>query len=180
MTDKIEPWKEFPKIWKTKSAFMSWLRGGIRKNLWSRSPIKMEYIAANRKKVLNTKTGNMVWGGTCNLCGNDFLAKDLQVDHIVGNHSLREIEDIQNFIESISCISLKDLQYVCKPCHEAKTLAEKKGVSFEEAMIEKRVIALCKDVDVCKKILDKHGLPSNNGKIRKQSVRKLLEDGIIE
>jgi hypothetical protein len=50
----------------------------------------------------------------------------------------------------------------------------------KEAMIEKRVIALCKDVEVCKKILDKHGLPSNNDKIRKQSVRKLLEDGIIE
>ena len=175
-----KPWEEFPEIWKTKAAFMSYLRGGIRRAIWNRSPIKHTVIQKQRKKVLNEKTGNMVWGGTCYLCGQDFVMKDLQVDHIVGEHSLKEIDDIQSFVESMTCLSEDMLGLCCKPCHSAKTLQERKGISFEEAKTEKRVIELTKmPVKDIQKILDKHNLPSNNAKVRRENLKKLVEENLI-
>lgn len=140
----MNPWEEFPGIWPTKAKFMAWLRGGIRRACWNRSPIKHTVIKNQRKRVKNEKTGNMVWGGECYICKNDFLMKDLQVDHIQGEHSLREIEDIQAFVEAMTCLSLDDLALVCKPCHKVKSLAERSGMSFDEALIHKEVISFSK------------------------------------
>jgi hypothetical protein len=179
VTDK-EPWKEFPNIWSSKAKFMAWLRGGIRRACWNRSPIKHEVIKKNRKRVLNNKTGNMVWGGTCYLCGKDFLQKDLQVDHREGENSLRDIEDIQSFVESMTCLSADDLALCCKPCHSTKSYAEKHNISFEEAVKEKRVIELMKEpVENIKKMLDSHGLESHNANVRRENLRKLVEEKLV-
>lgn len=178
--NKKEPWKEFPHIWPTKAKFMAWLRGGIRRACWNRSPIKHEVIKKNRKRVLNEKTGNMVWGGTCYLCGQDFLQKDLQVDHREGENKLTDIEDIQSFVESMTCLSEEDLSTVCKTCHTTKTYAERHNIPFEEAVTEKRVIELMKKpVKDVKKILDEHGLESHNAKVRREGLKKLIEDKLI-
>jgi 5-methylcytosine-specific restriction endonuclease McrA len=175
-----EPWKEFPHIWKTKAKFLAWLRGGIRRACWNRSPIKHEVIKNNRKRVLNESTGNMVWGGECYLCGKDFLQKDLQVDHINGENTLTEIGDIQSFVESMTCLSSDDLALVCKPCHSVKSYSEKQGITFEQAVIEKRIIELTKlPVKELQELLAKHNKPSNNASVRKQSVRELVEEGKI-
>lgn len=175
-----KPWEEFPQIWKTKAAFMSYLRGGIRRAIWNRSPIKHTVIHKKRKKVLNKKTGNMVWGGTCYLCGQDFVMGDLQVDHMVGEHSLQEIEDIQSFVESMTCLSEDMLGLVCEPCHRIKSYAERYGITFEDAKAEKQIINLTKKpVKEIKKILDKHKLPSNNAKVRRESLKKLVEENLI-
>lgn len=176
-----EPWKEFPHIWKTKAKFLAWLRGGIRKACWNRSPIKHEVIKKNRKRVLNKNTGNMVWGGECYLCGQDFLQKDLQVDHKVGENKLTDIEDIQSFVESMTCLSEDDLALVCKGCHTAKSYAERMGIPFEEAVVEKRAIEICKKpVKELKKILDEHNLPSHNAKVRREGIKKLIEEGKLK
>lgn len=175
-----EPWKEFPHIWKTKAKFLAWLRGGIRRACWNRNPIKHEVIKKSRKRILNKSTGNMVWGGECYLCGKDFLQKDLQVDHIKGENPLTEITDIQSFVESMTCLGLNDLALVCKPCHNIKTYAEKQGISFEQAAIEKRIIELTKlPTKELQELLAKHNKPSNNASVRKQSVRELVEEGKI-
>lgn len=139
-----EPWIEWEHIWPTKAKFMAWLRGGIRRACWNRSPIKHEVIKKKRKRVLNEKTSNEVWGGACYLCQQDFLQKDLQVDHIKGGHSLKEISDIQEFVEAMTCLSEDDLDLICKDCHKTKTLAERKGISYEEAKVEKQIIAFGK------------------------------------
>lgn len=139
-----EPWKEWSHIWNTKAKFMAWVRGGIRRGIWNRSPIKLEVIKNKRKRIINPKTGNEIWGGACYICGEDFPQKDLQVDHVKGEHSLKEIEDIQSFVEAMTCLSEDDLDLVCKPCHKIKTESERKGITFEEARIEKQVIAFGK------------------------------------
>jgi len=173
-----EPWKEFPHIWKTKASFLAWIRGGIRRACWNRSPIKHEVIKKNRKRVLNTKTGNMVWGGECYLCGQDFLQKDLQVDHLRGENKLTEISDIQSFVEAMTCLSADDLALVCKSCHTTKSYAEKQGITFDQGAIERRVIELMKmPVQDQKKVLDEHGLSSDNTKTRRESFRQIVEEG---
>lgn len=174
-----EPWGN--KVWPTKAKFMSWLRGGIRKSLWNRSPIKIEFINKHRKRIPNPNPKGKVatvWGGECGICKNDFVIADLQVDHIKGGHSLRELSDIQSFIEGIVLVSEDDLMLVCKQCHSAKTLSEKKGISQADAVIEKEVIAFSKlSAETQKKLLTAYGYESNmttSATKRKECYREYL------
>lgn len=146
MTNK--PWVEFPSIWKTESSFMSFLRGGIRRSLWSRSPIKLEFLKSRKKRIANPNPkGKLkeVFGATCEICKKDFPMKDIEVDHKKGGHSLKTIDDIQKFVEGIVCVSFDDLAILCKSCHKNKTHGERKGVTLEQATTERIAIALIKD-----------------------------------
>lgn len=142
-----EPWLNYPHIWKTKAAFFSYIRGGIRRSLWNRAPQKIEYINKHRKRIKNPNPKGRVaevWGGICALCGGEFPQNMLEVDHRVGNNSLKDFDDILPFILAISCVSEDDLQLVCKPCHRIKTLCERNGTTFEQARAEKVALALVK------------------------------------
>ena len=148
MPDNHTPklWELYPTIWKTESAFMSWLRGGIRR-MWSKHPVRIEFMKQNRIRIPNpNKNGKAkeVWGGVCALTGEITPQTSLEVDHKKGNHSLRSIGDIQSFIESILLVTFDDLQLVSKDAHKIKSYAEKQGISFEEAKIEKEVIEIIK------------------------------------
>ena len=173
-----DPWEEWPEIWPTKSKFFSWLRGGIRKGVWNRSPIKLEVIKHKRKRVVNPKTGNTVNGGTCYICNKDFIQKDLQVDHIIGEHSLKEFSDVQKFIEAMTCLSADDLDLICKPCHKIKSYSEKNNISIEEARIEKQVIEFGKLIaKVQREKLQELGIePKSTIKSRKNQYMKKLEE----
>ena len=159
MSKDVKLWELYPHIWKTESDFMSWLRGGIRRSLWNRHPVKLEFINKNRKRIPNPNPKGKVkevWGGVCSLTGETHVIANLEVDHIQGNHSLRSVEDIQKFVEGISLITLDDLQFVSKEAHKIKSYAEKHGITFEEARVEKKVI------DIMKNKLDKQWLKDNN------------------
>lgn len=181
----MKPWEEHKHIWKTEAAFLSYVRGGIRRSLWNKSPIKLEFLKANRKRVKNPVAKNLtrfptVWGGTCYQCGNDFALKDMEVDHLTGEHSLRKLEDLQSFVEGIVCVSNKDLGLICKPCHKIKTFAERSGMSHEAATIEKRAIAICKGtVAQVKAFLSENGVkPSSTAKERRVQVTEVLSAGM--
>ena len=65
--------KEYSHIWKTESAFMSWLRGGVRGGLWNKHPVKLEFIKKNRIQIPNPNPKGKkptVWGAVCALTGN--------------------------------------------------------------------------------------------------------------
>lgn len=143
-----QPWLDFPQIWATESKFMSWLRGGVRRSLWSRSPIKVEFLKSRKKRIVNPNPRGKVkevFGATCEICNKDFPMKDIEVDHKQGGHSLKTIDDIQKFIEGIVCVSFDDLAILCKPCHKNKTHGERKGVTLEQATAERIAITLIKD-----------------------------------
>ena len=42
---------EHSDVWKTKAAYFSWLRGGIRRAIWQHHPVKLAFIKANRKEI---------------------------------------------------------------------------------------------------------------------------------
>ena len=145
---------EMSHVWKTESAFMSWLRGGIRR-MWSKHPVRIEFMKQNRIRIPNpNKNGKAkeVWGGVCALTGELTPQTSLEVDHKKGNHSLRSINDIQSFVESILLVTFDDLQLVSKDAHKIKSYAEKYNMTFEQARLEKEIIAICKDN---KKVVDK-------------------------
>ena len=141
------PWENYPHVWKTESAFMSWVRGGIRKGLWNTNPIKLEFIKNNRKLIENPNPKgkkSQVFGATCSLCHKNKVLKDIQVDHIEGGHSLRSIDDIDSFIKKIVLVSDSDLALVCTDCHKIKSYADAQGISFGAACVEKNIIAISK------------------------------------
>lgn len=175
---KLLPWEEFPRIWKSESAFLSYIRGGIRRSLWNRSPIKLQFIAENRIRIPNPVASNAkrfpeVWGGQCYQCKNLFAMKDLEVDHLTGEHSLRKLADLQTFVEGIVCVSKKDLGLICKSCHKAKSYAERTGMTVEDARIEKEAIAIGKDDKEWLKARDV--VPAGNAKARRAQIVEYLK-----
>ena len=161
MIEDKKLWEIYPHIWKTESAYMSWIRGGIRRSLWNRHPVKLEFIKLNRVKIPNPNPKGKVaevWGGVCSLTGETHVIANLEVDHLTGNHSLQTLKDIEHFVKGIVDITLEDLQFVSKEAHKIKSYAEKQGISFDEAKIEKEVIELIKQKKD-KAYLQEHHLP---------------------
>lgn len=140
-------WEKYPKIWKTQSAYMSWVRGGIRRGLWNRHPIKIEFLKSKTIMIENTNPRSKarfpeVKGCICEICLGKFKATECEVDHKTGNYSLKNMDDLRSFIEGIIEVDMDDLQMVCKSCHKIKSYADKYEMSFEQAKATKLAIEL--------------------------------------
>lgn len=180
--------EKYPHIWKSKSAFMSYLRGGIRRSCWMKHPVKLEFIKNNRQRIPNPNTKGKaaeVWGGECNVCKNLFVQSQLAVDHIREfSATLKEIKDIQSFVELISLVTEEDLQFVCKDCHDTISYSQKHNCSFDTARAEKEAKRLV-DKKLDKQFLIDHNVKAENIgstqlKRRKQIVELLLEQNKLK
>lgn len=182
MQSPPEPWINYPEIWKTQASFMSWVRGGVRSGLWKRHPVKLEFLKESMILVKNTNTRSMkrfpmVKAAVCAICGNVTPQKDVEVDHIIGNHSLKSMDDLRSFVEAMIFVKKEDLQLVCKSCHKVKTLSERSGISFEEALTEKELIAIFKEKRDKQWLKDRGITPGATIAVRKDQIRKkLLEE----
>ncbi len=140
-----EPWEELPEVWPTQSAYFKWLRGQMRK-AWARHPIKHAYMLKHRvraplgRKTIPNPTG-MVWCAPCEQCGATLRESDCQVDHIIPAGSFKSWDDFTAWMIRLMHINFDSVRSVCKPCHKIITHAELKGMSFEEAKLDKEVIA---------------------------------------
>lgn len=181
----IKPWEteEGNKIWKTKAAFFNYIRGGLRKGLWMRHPLKLELLKQSRVRVpLGKKTKSnpegMVWGCICESCGGSFKQSEVQVDHLQGNNKLTSVEDLQKYIENMVFIDKSMLQIVCKLCHTIKTYSEREGISFEEAKATKEAIAIQKNKVLESSWFIENGVEAGkNAKVRRQQIiDKLIGD----
>ena len=177
-----KPWEEYPQFWKTEAAFLSYIRGGIRRHLWAKNPVKLEFIKESRRQIVNPNPKNRtrfptVWGATCESCGKDFATKDMEVDHKTGEYSLRKVEDIQSFVEGIVFVRKEDLALLCKPCHKSKTYAERTGMSIKDAMIEKQAIAICKlpVKEVRAWLTDRNIIPDKTAPQRRKQIVEVLK-----
>ena len=141
--------EKYPHIWKTKASLMSYLRGGLRRSCWMKHPVKLEFIKNNRERIPNPNPRGKVpevWGGRCNVCKDLFVQSKLAVDHVREfSASLKDIKDIQTFVELISIVTEDDLQFVCKDCHDNISYSQKQGCSFEEARVRKKHIEIGKE-----------------------------------
>ena len=142
--------EKYPHIWKTKAAFMSYLRGGVRRACWMKHPVKLEFIKNNRERIPNPNPrgkASEVWGGRCNVCKKLFVQSQLSVDHVREySATLKDDSDIQNFVELISLVTEDDLQLVCKDCHDTISYSQKHGCSLEEAKVRKKHILIAKEM----------------------------------
>ena len=175
-------WETHSDIWKTQAAFMSYVRGGIRLGLWNKNPVKLQFIKDNRVRApLGKKTEKnpegMVWGCECYLCNKLFRQTQCQVDHLEGNHSLKSMDDLRNFIEAMVSVTNDDLALVCKPCHDCKSYADRMEITFEEAKAHKKAIEVQKNNEDKEWLTAKKIKPESNAKKRrKQIVQYLLQE----
>jgi hypothetical protein len=172
--DQRKPWLEYPHIWKSEAAFWTYVRGSLRRGLWEKSPIKLDYKSKACEKPPEGYTGRAKTGAYCALTGEWTGKSKMEVDHCEGHKSLLGWEDILPFI--LHLIPPPDsLQLVDKEAHKVKSYAERRGISFEEALIDKEVISICKG-DEKQWLLDNRVKPMSNLKLRKQQIREILED----
>lgn len=138
-----------PSVWKTEAAFWAWVKGGIRKSLWNRHPVKIAFTRKRRLKIPNPNPrgkAKEVWGGRCEICGELFVESQLQCDHKSEETAhLTKQEHLQGCFEKLCIIVPDDLRWVCKGCHSIHSYSQKSGLSFEQAALEKQVIAFKKN-----------------------------------
>ena len=146
--DKIDILVEqYPEVWKTRAEVFSWLKGIIRKG-WNVAPQKIILMKKRRKQIPNPNPKGKkptVWGATCEICLNDFPMSNLQIDHRDEETAhLTNLEDIQSCAEKLLLVVESDLRVVCKRCHSIHSYAQRMNISFEQATLEKKVVAFKK------------------------------------
>lgn len=176
--------QDFPNIWKNETAFFTYLRGCLRK-AWSTHPVKLELIKKKRYQIPNPNPrGNKptVWGCDCSMCGKTDVLKNFQVDHAISAGKLNKVEDIQGFVERLLIVGEGDLRMVCKDCNNALALADKQGISYEEAIIRKKVIAMGKNkLPELKKQMEALGIPvGTKDKMLKAYKEKLESESRLD
>lgn len=171
----FEPWIWYPEIWATKSKFYTWLRGSLRNAVWNKSPIKITFKNQACSAPPVDYTGRAKSGAYCALSGEWEGKSKLDVDHMIGNVSLNNEEDILDFIKHL-IPPPNSLQLVTREAHKIKSYAEKMGISYEVASAEKKAIQIIKDKRDKEVLLEAGITPASNAKARREQLLKLLKE----
>lgn len=109
----------------TESRFNSFIKGGLRSISKRWGPRYQCLNNAEIGKKINVKTGRLAKHYTCNCCKGEFVAADVQVDHIspiidpeIG------FESWDSIIHNMFC-EADNLQVLCKTCHADKSNKER-------------------------------------------------------
>lgn len=126
----------------TESAYLAWIRSALRSKSLRWPPRNAAIERARRPYKGPNKLQK--WEVECAICNEWFKLKEICVDHHPKPAgSILSVEDIGAFVNNLYC-EVDNLRVLCDPCHSIHTLAEKEGVSFEEAKMLKKVIEICK------------------------------------
>jgi hypothetical protein len=176
-----KPW-EACNVWKTEAAFWTYIRGVLRKG-WSKFPLKLEFIKKNRKRINNPVEKNRerfptCWGMTCNICKVDMVQNMIEIDHIGEGSSFTGLHDVESYVAHLFLVDYDSLRPVCKPCHKIENQRQRKGITFEQAAIEKEAISICKEnVKDIIAFCENYGYNSDkltNAKNRRKIVEEIL------
>ena len=171
-----ELWELYPHIWKTKAALFTYIRGGLRRAMWEKYPIKFEFKKEQLTKPPLGYTGKARSGTECALTNVWTGNSKLEVDHIEGNASCNDWGDILPFVQHL--LTTKDnMQLVDKEAHKIKSYADKHKLSFEDATVVKRAILICKG-DERQWLIDNGVVPESNAKKRRIQVEDKLRSGL--
>ena len=185
-------WDYYPHIWKTESAYLTWLRGQIRR-IWNTCPQKVECLKKNLKRLpkydtkgnpLTYKNGKVKLYNAyqCELCSKICYQSDkvgnkstYAVDHKDVSASLTKFEHVPVFLDSILRVRPEDLQILCTDCHDIKTYAEKEDIPFKEALFQKIAIKH-KNEKTDKQFFIDRGLEiPKNQELRREKIVEILK-----
>jgi 5-methylcytosine-specific restriction endonuclease McrA len=97
----------------TYSRFWSFVRSALRA-AYNKYPPKYEALRMARRPV---SAGRQKWAYTCAICKQEFMQKDVQVDHIEPAGTLKNYSDLPDFVSKLFC-GVEGLRILCKPCHQ--------------------------------------------------------------
>ena len=170
-----EPWKQSPDVWPTKSSFFTWLRGALRKSIWQFYPPKMQFKNEGCSKPPEDYKGRAKSGAYCELTGEWTGKSLLEVDHKIGNVKFTEWEDVLPFILHLCC-DKDEMALVNKEAHKIKSYAERMGISFEDAVIQKEIISICKTKKDIAWLKERGIVPASNAKKRRQQIEEKMKN----
>lgn len=161
----------------TESQWLAWVRSALRSK-WLRWPPRAQAITAARRAYRGPNKLQK-WEVECALCHGWFKLKEIEVDHYPHDAgSILSFADIGPFVDRLYC-EVTNLRVLCKPCHKAYTLSASKGITLEEAKLEKKVTELLKNKQKTLDLLARNGYTgvsvSNEAK-RKALLTKLLKE----
>lgn len=155
--------------------FYTFLRQGLR-SLSRKFPPIYECLAKAKRPAPKDAPPRQKIAYECNICHGLFPSKQISVDHIEDAGSLLKEEDITPFILRLFC-SADKLQALCSTCHDAKTYAAKHNITFEEALLEKRVLKMLAKKQETLDFLKQNGydgIAVSNQEKRRNLLRELL------
>lgn len=102
------------------------LRSFLRR-CWIKWPERLAAMREHRRAYIGTDK-RIKWEHQCQVCYNWFVwrKKEMQIDHIVPCGTFLCDDDYKTFIPALFC-DRKNLQKICKICHDKKTAEERKG-----------------------------------------------------
>lgn len=146
------PWED--NGW-TKSRYFSFIRSALR-SATMKYPAKQKFLSEqSRKAPAGGRAKRVV---DCVECGETMAKSNAHVDHIIACGKLQDFSDIERFTSTLFC-GKENFRVLCKECNEIYAHSDRKGISFEEAKAEKKVIAILNTLSILeqKKILLKEG-----------------------
>lgn len=168
----MNPWDNST-AWKSEKDFMNWLRSQTRK-IWSRHPNKISYKIARRFKAPIGVNGKEVWACNCEMCGKLVRSSETQIDHIVMGGSFSDWKTYTEWARRILWVTADDIRELCVDCHSVVNHMQKTGKSYEESIIEKKVIDIIKQKKD-KQVLSDAGItPASNATKRREQLVALL------
>lgn len=176
-----EPWRD-SSAWKSEKEFLNWLRSQSRR-IWSRHPVKLDYVRSKELPVPedfpNQRVKSVV---ECELCNHLFKKGDTEVDHLIMAGSFKSVEEFKDWIVRLLVVDFNGLRLLCKSCHSIVTLSQKLGITYEDAVVEKKAIEFSKKkVNEQKEILLALNPKADcrNADTRREEYRKLIEEGKV-
>lgn len=175
------PWDsiEGKVVWKKEAEYWSWLRGALRK-LWSDYPVRKVWKQSQLRpltqeekdsKKFHTSTKNV---GQCSFCKEWFAGSKLECDHLIESDGCTSKETAESFLWHCGGLTAESFRLACKPCHKIQSYAQRRGISYEEARIEKQVIQIIKEKKD-KQFLEERGIkPASNQAARREQVKEVL------
>lgn len=98
----------------------------------------------------------------------------MEVDHISGNVTLTDWEHVTPFIQHL-CGG--EYQLVTKKAHKIKSYAERTGVDFRDALIEKQAIELIKTNKDIQWIKNCGIIPQSSKAKRRTQIVNIIKEG---
>jgi hypothetical protein len=186
----MTPWEECPDVWKTQSEYFVWLRGQLR-GIWSDYPVRTTFKEESCREVTPEEKEAKKFHpstkkvGQCTFCKEWMAKSKLEVDHKIPSDGCTNFVEAEKFLWYCARPSREDMQLACDPCHKIKTYSERYNMTFEEAKIEKTVIAFVKDsgkklTHILTTDFDYTPEQTSNDSKRRGAVRELVKAGEIK